>query len=357
MFSDINGSRLWYGSGVQGVITVVGSLYNITDDTDYVFFVLDIPKTGKLYSVNFVTATVLTGDTAFVVRVESVDGSGNPSGNLMYTNSSGTVNIANTDDNKNIECLINSTNGVDVAVGDKVALVFRRSTGSSANMTLRTGSNAVVTNYPYIGDYNITSGETLTKSALIPNVCIKINSNYIVPNSCCFYTVPTASISAFASPKEYGIGFSLGFTAKIIGFWVVMVGFSGTTAKINLYSSPTASPILKGASDVLDLDFLISTSTNRIVQFHCSEPIIVKRDVPYVMALAPQDSTEITFRANSIVSALKEVAPMGAYGTQYYRDTGGTTSFTNTDTLVPLMGPILSSVFNSENIFKGGNLR
>jgi len=334
-----------------GCPTAVASTLLINDTTDYIFFVFKMPATGKLYSISFVTTTVTTGDSAFVVRIEGVDSSGNPDGTLKYTNGEGTVNILDTNDNTNIECLINGSSGVDVVDGDEVAVVLKLSAGSSGNLTIRS-SSASARNYPYLGDYNISTGTTITKIAQTPNVCVKIGDRYQCPSGCYFFTGTSGDTAYFESPKERGIGIMFPVTKNLSGFWWYNALYASTSFIVRLYSNPLGSPVLE-ASTGTQAYAKHASNTIRYSAYEFDTCFKLKKNSLYVLAIAPQDANQLRFRTLPIASALKSAAPLGQYGTLYSRDTTDTTSFTNTDTTVPIMGPIIDGVVTNESIFRG----
>lgn len=117
--------------------------------------------------VKFGTQAVSTGCTVRI-RIEGVDASGAPDGVLVHANATGTVVIANTDDNVLKD--VNLGGNVTLSAGQKIAVVWQVESGTPAVCRIdgQNNAGALIGTYPYRNKYD---GATWTISTTPPR-CI-----------------------------------------------------------------------------------------------------------------------------------------------------------------------------------------
>lgn len=354
--------------GLTNIFGAAGSLYpnynnaagntiTINDDTDKYAMLISIPTSGTLYKILIPTGVITTGDSAFSVRLETIGTDGNPSGTLAYTNGSGTVNIADTDDSVLKECLINSTSGVSVTIGDMVYVVLNRSAGSSFAGNFRYGGqvNGATSQLISIRDYNITTGSAWTKAVYPPTIAVNIDNVWYCPSGCTIGKGVSSSVS-YANPLEKGVGVYSPIPLLAVGVKAYISMAAASTFKFNLYSTPTGSPSLIASTNTIDSDSLVGT-TSRYVELYFTTSQYLSNNTLYVLALAPLSSENATINYITLDIDYATASPTGKYSTLYSRSTGGTTSFTETNNNYPIIELLYSMVGMELNNFKGGNIK
>jgi hypothetical protein len=323
-----------------------GTSLTLNDTTDKVAFFMTIPKTGVLKKIVIGTSTVTVGDSGFTVRIETVYTDGNPSGILLYANGTGTINIANGDTNYFKECSINSTTGINVAMGTQCFIVLANAS-ALANLQIRTGQSqfSATSSFVISHDYNITSASAWTKGSNIPDLGINIDDVWYSPISSILAKQSMTS-TTFANPKERAVRIYSPNRIRTFGWRCYMAMAAASTFKIILYSNPTGSPVVVATSDIIDSDKSSSANT-RIYEGNFNGTAILEKNTNYALAIAPQGAENATYTSNTIDATYVGASPTGQYATLYSRDTTGTTSFTETTTVFPNMAILTDQVEDS----------
>ena len=331
----------WWNVTGNGNYTVNGITVN--DDTDEVGFVVECPKTGTLTSVAWTTATITTGEASVPLRLETIDASGNPSGTLINANGTGTVTIADGDDNVVKATSINGGTGISVTRGQIIAVRMKRNAiGALNGAVFRTvGTVPPAPGFPSARDYNVTAGAAWTKLAGAPMLAFNIGG-WVSPLGC-MGGVTTVGSEAIASAAERGILINFPVSVRAIGAIFAMNATAATTVKASLYSAPTGSPVLAVSSNAVDTDaFSVTTARLSLILFTAT--FTLDANTNYVVALSPQDATTVSLQFLTSDATYAASYPSGSTGTWYARASGGATSFTETTTRIPIVGLIIDGI-------------
>lgn len=297
-------------------------------------WVLQIPAAGTLTQVAVAFGTVTTGDSAFSVRLETIDGStGYPSGTLYATNSNGTINVSSSDDNVLKECDINGGTGVTVAK-DTAAVVFGLSdTGPSLGLKYFAGLGS---NFPYSVDYGITSAGAWTKGSYTPNIAMKIDGVWYVPYGC-FLGPAYTSESVNASGKECGIIINMPVKARIKGIVLQLAVAAGADWKCILYSDPTgSSPVAELTGPIIDGDLKKDTN-GRMYFYDFGSSFVLQASTDYALVIQGQTSNTLTLNTISFADTTYSSLFHGGANNIMCSRTSASGAFTLTTTRAPLI--------------------
>lgn len=303
---------------------------------EYIAAVFQIPKTGSLTEIAFSVRTVTSADTDFSVRIETVSTTtGLPSGTLIDANAYGTVNIGTGDSNTIKTCTL--TGAVSVTVGTIVAVVFKL-TGTGPNLQLWGGYPQYESQFPYY--YSSPDASIAPRS---PNLALNIGGWVSAYQMFCQAVTYESIAQASSNNKERGILINLPFKARVCGAVASCTTPTGSTYKISLYSTPTGTPVEEATTIELDGDV---TALGRGGRHHLfSSPFILQPNTNYVLALQVTGTTAIDVYYLSYPSNTYSAAyPGGASAVWYARDSIGSTSFSATDTRVPIMHAIIDQL-------------
>lgn len=188
----------------------------MTAATHKVAAVMQCPAAGTVDSIDFITGAVTTG-CDIEARIETVGTDGLPTGTLVAAGATGTVTVANGDDNVSKSVTIGTP--PTVALGDLVAVVLVVSSGTP-NMNITSMLSAITNNgWPYSATYN---GSAWTKSGNVgPTAWLTISgTRQPFPGTCGGFTTTTArNFQASTNPDEYGNRLYVPFTARAVGLW------------------------------------------------------------------------------------------------------------------------------------------
>lgn len=191
---------------------------SITATDQQAAMICQAPKDGDITDVYFATRTVTTGCTV-TASVQTVDlSTGDPSGSLVNGGASGTVAIANSDDNVIKQVTLGTP--ATVTAGQYIALNIAYSSGSTPSLNYGIENLVVGKAFPYIDYYN---GASWTKAAGVHAMRVKYDGDSVetpidgVPPS----TITTQnSVNTGSSPDEYGNKISLPFSGRCTGISV-----------------------------------------------------------------------------------------------------------------------------------------
>lgn len=264
----------------------------VNDDSDVVGFTIDIPATGTWTDIAFPTGAITTGENAVPVRIETLGTNGLPSGTLYATGSSGTVDIAATDDNVIKSVSINSGTGVSCTLGDKVAIRASRNGSGTLNGVLFRYLSAS-SGLPHFVDYNITSAGAWSKTTGMPMVMVKINGAWMCPPGCLPYSGNQTG-EAGASPTEKGGKWRYPVSVRAIGMTAVINTAADSTAKLSLHSDPEGTPALVAATPVIDTDSNQAQGAYRYVSGLFTAPCTLAANTDYGPVVSPQETENVT---------------------------------------------------------------
>lgn len=322
-----------------------GLSITVNDDTDAASFIFDIPPfsgAGSLTQISFITGTVTTGENSVPIRIETLDASGNPSGTLIDANATSTVNIADADDNTLKVATL--AGAVTVTTGTHVALrIKRNSSGSLNGGVFKYATSPTVNGIPAVQDYNVTGAGAWTKTGASPMVMLLIDGTWVAPLGC-IGGISTGSFSttAFASPAQVAMRIRLPMSVKAVGAKAYLTLPAGSSVMFKLYSNPTGTPTEIASTAVFDTDSSTSTSA-RLQGFVFTSPVTLAANTDYALAMCPQDANNLSVNYLTANYTYASAYPSGAYGT-YYDRANTSSAFSETNTRIPLIGLVASSV-------------
>jgi hypothetical protein len=305
-------------------------------------FVFQAPKTGTIDRVGFRTATVTTGDTV-TVSLQAVDAStGNPTGTLFGTNTSGTQVISASDDNVWFEVTL--TAGASVTRGDVLALVVALpSSGSTGNMQITRAQTPFLTQFPYGSNFTGGSWAKTTQGA----GCGALRySDTTWPYTLGMFPIASGngpfgqsnSFSSSSTPDERGSKITMPFPCKVTGSWARASGTTAGDFTMKLYDA--SNTLL--ASKTFDGDY--NPVAGGVVWYlFDTEVTLAAGDVVRITKL-PTTTTATTIQDMTYPTGLASASPLGATHVHTFRtDAGSWTDVTDKSTLC---GLILSALDN-----------
>lgn len=195
--------------------------------------VIQSPFAGTIDQVGFYVSA-FTSNSTVDVRIETVDGSGMPTGTLWATNTNGakTVNATGWYDTT-------LTAGATVAKGDTFAVVISNPSVSYGNFTLvGWARGAAFRSAAWYAPYGVANTGTWSKNAAyLPNISLHISDSggsYVNVPGVYPYMCGTASVTSLAyktgtNPAEVGVYFQVPFACRCVGVWQdVALGAAGT---------------------------------------------------------------------------------------------------------------------------------
>lgn len=201
-----------------------------------VAFCVQVPRTGTINRIGFRTATVTTGQT-LRVGLQTLDGSGNPSGSAYGSMVAGTQAIADTDDN-NIFIVTLGTPATAVQ-GDDIAIVIEFDS-TIGNLEIAVNGNQPLPNFPYVDHFTSAWGHDRQTP-----ICLLGYSDGSGDFEDCgsfwFNAADTpASFNSASSPDEYGNAFTLPAAIRVAGMWWIGAVADGADYNAILYDGTSA---------------------------------------------------------------------------------------------------------------------
>jgi hypothetical protein len=224
----------------------IGTTVAITGAGHKAALVFQAPKTGTIDRVYFRTGTVTTGDTVDV-RIETVDGSGNPSGTLQAANTNGACVIADGDDN--VVKYADLTAAASVTRGDILAVVIVN--GAVPGSMVISNPTVAIGSLPYS---NVYGGASWTKYNVALCAALRYDAagvksfdqlGYVIP----IKAVNMLSLSTSTTPDEVGNIITLP-KCRVTGWWAIMTASGARDYDIIFYSGTTALLTKSYDSDV-----------------------------------------------------------------------------------------------------------
>jgi hypothetical protein len=195
--------------------TIAGSVagLSMTASGHKVAFMFQVPKSGTISKLGFRVHTVSTSDT-LAVRLETVDGSNNPSGSAYGGCTAGTVSslVANT------AYTVTLGTPATAVRGDRVAMVISFNSYVAGSLTI-----GVVSQGTFGGGYPGTKLFTASwaQSNNTPNFWVEYNDGSYAPIPGIYnftdYTNMSVTLNSGTTPDEIALRFQLPFRARIIG--------------------------------------------------------------------------------------------------------------------------------------------
>jgi hypothetical protein len=315
--------------------------------------VFRFPNDATVRRVGIRTANITTGAT-IDMRLESIDpDTGNPSGNLYCTNSSGTLTIASTNDSVWVmsQAFVADCNVVRGTLGAVVILhrgVFNGQIATTLNEDLQ--------NFPFTVSSNSASGYVRLERS--PTFALEYSDFSYEP------IAGIAPISAFSNTNfnhtdatnTRGLRFRLPFNARIVGAWLFTLG--AAEQNIKLFDSDGASVI---ASVKLSTASMFNDASTRLVFATFTSSATLLADQWYRLVQSPTGPSDVAAWTISVTSPTN-MATL-PFGDNFHLTTAANptqeSSWTNTTTVQrPLIGPIIDGIDTSggSNIFYDSTL-
>lgn len=306
---------------------------------DKIALIHRVPKTGTLTAIEFLTGTVSTTGATMRAAVEGVGTTGHPSGTVKYTSAEGTVVVATSDDNVWKSVPINGGTGVTVTRGDLVATVIDVSSGTPNTIALSVGASTSMAlgNFPYV-TANTTGSYAKKTDSLGLGVVWNYGGTYE------YFHGANAAISTavtnVGNGNERALRFQVAAPIRIYGIGAMLGNAAaGADFRVRLYDS-TPTLITNGELEVganIDGDTFPSTTMDGYCEFILPASIELAANTTYYASIYQRTANNLgLFQVGVTSSAYLAAMPGGA---QFYLGTrsGGAGTFTDTQTVVPLM--------------------
>lgn len=207
---------------LNGAPNVAGNAsYDLAGVNDRCEVLLQVPKTGSISKIGFGTATVTTGCTLRIAIEAPNLTTGRSNQTLWGSNTSASQVIADADDNRWFE--VSLTSAANVTAGDLISVSFSVLAGTPNALQLNTyadNSNwysSALINYNGATWASYNAGAILT---LIYNVG-GTDTTYQIPGCLPTITISTSTYNTGTSYEANGNEFSLPFSCRANGAWIV----------------------------------------------------------------------------------------------------------------------------------------
>jgi hypothetical protein len=341
-------ARIFYPS--LSLFTGSGTI-QINDDTDEMSYAFAFPKTGTCTAASLTTATITTGDTAVPFRVETVGTDGNASGTLYHANATGTMAIADADDNVVLPVSFNGGTGFPCTAGDIAILRWKRDSvcgtpcgdlnGQFRFATSFTSLN--VASIPGVSDFNVTAGAAWTRQiSSQPLLALNIGG-WALPPGCLGGISGAAATDAFQLDDERGILINTPISMRVVGATFIGTIAAATTIKLSLYSDPTGTPDLETATATIDTDVFQTGVGNRGMAIYFTAPETLTASTDYVLALSPQGAVNVSityFPTNATYAAAYHSGSTGVWQSR----ANVADAFTPNTGRIPIMALIVDQI-------------
>ena len=252
--------------------------FNMTSTAYATAFIAPVKKTGTLTKIHFRFNLSSTSNN-YIIRVETVDGNGDPSGTLWGANTeiqTGTGVAAG-----DYVAVLNS-GAVFNTINEPFAIVWRASTYvSTASISIFSDGTAGDFMPYYASSTNYTGGVWSARSGA-PMIGLEYSDGTFVmyPGNWPFTAFNTTTITTASNPRLVGNRINIPFTARAIGVW--FVGDNDSDFQLVLYDSDGATPLYTIS---IDADFPIGVSAaTTLAQYFSSAQTITKDTNYYLMA-------------------------------------------------------------------------
>lgn len=234
-----------------------GTVHVIDANAEKVALIFEAPKTGNIRKFVFRTATVTTGDTGCLLRLETVS-AGAPSGTLQGTNTSATFTIQDSDDNAAIT--VQLTADAAVTRGDLLAFVIARADcAGTLNAQFSTFSDDT-SDFPYGMNY---TPSTWAKSDAGMRVAVEYDDGSYEPlwGATPFLNTTATAFNSGTNPNRRALRFSVPVPIRLAGvrvwadvnqdFSIILYGSDGTTVLATKSVNGAANRSSSGLSSYL----------------------------------------------------------------------------------------------------------
>lgn len=329
-------SEISYGHGQNSGSALTAVLLDAEGES--LTFVLFMPKSGTLNKIAIRTGTITTGGS-LSVRIESIDlSSGYASGTLKYTDATGTLVIADGDDNITKYCEINSTSGVEVARGDLVGVVITAPISFVGNIMISSG---LQNGFPYTATY---LGGVAAKNSNAPCIVLETENEMCTGYGC---EVPHTDLSNILlasdhSPDRVGVLWTADKTMEVFGFLVYLT----VTGDFDfLVYGPGGVTVLSTVS----CDGNVVRTGQRMFYIVLPSSITFQKGSNYRFVIKGTTTFHVTLYYTGGFTKDGDLNPASATGNDFiYTSCTGTPteegSWTDVDTQIPFFGLLASEI-------------
>ncbi|MFZ9878120.1 MAG: hypothetical protein ACO3EG_06140 [Chitinophagaceae bacterium] len=247
----------------MATVPTLAAAFNMTSNAHATAFIAPVKKTGTLVKIHFRFAASNTSNN-YIIRVETVDGNGDPSGTLWGANTeiqTGT-GIAAGD----YVAVLNS-GAVFNTINEPFAIVWRASTYvSTASISIFADGTAGDFMPYYASSTNYTGGVWSARTGA-PMIALEYSDGTFVmyPGNWPFTAFNLTTITTASNPRLVGNRINIPFTARAIGVW--FVGDNDSDFELILYDSDGAT-VLQTISIDADFPIGVNTATTLVQYFH-----------------------------------------------------------------------------------------
>jgi len=241
--------------------------------------------------IHFRTGTVTTGATVDV-RLETVDGSGQPSGSLYGTNTNGSQVIADANDNVWFRTAL--TASASVVAGTPAAIVVVGPV-SPGNLNLASITADGMPSHGWPTPIAPTRATEQDQSAQLVCALEYSDGTFEVPAGGLPYnTVSSVSLDTATNPDEVALIFTPQVKMRVVGWYgSIFTEAAGADFRVSLYESGNNTPLL--TKDV-DGDFNTTNVNSRGFEDYFNSGQIVLPTKNYFLGVLPTTANNITIR-------------------------------------------------------------
>ena len=349
-FQSLNGGFYWpdlFQNSLNANMSEQSTLLDASGEK--IAFIFVAPKTGNIDKVHIRVPGHTTNST-LTLTLETIDATnGRPSGTLVGTGATGTVNTTGTG-------TYSVTFGATlpaVTKGTQYALVVTQGTPGSLTVSHIRVSSGGGWKFNRLA-YTLTflSSTWLALSATIPtsdrpNIAVRYDDGnyYYTPGLHCFSAATNTAFNSASDPVERGMFFQVPFPARVSGFYWMGASHSGDWKVILASTDGTELASFTGDKDQVSF-YAAGTGYPGCAAGYFSTEIDLTADTKYYLTVRPTTATNIAVtehtQMDTSVSAMGGMFNGGTLVGQVRRASGGT--YTETATARPLgMGLIFSA--------------
>jgi len=297
-----------------------------------VAYIIQVPKSGNIDRVCFRTGTITTGGNV-TVSIETIDGTGAPSGTLWGTNTSIVQNVLSANDDLWFEVTL--TAAAVVAKGDFIAVVITPVTGFNGDFSRMSSSPSSI--IPYTQNY--TGSWVRGSQSPIGAIRYSDGSYGHVPGLLPWSTYAATTFNSGTTPDERGNKITVPYTCKVVGIWFFKNTTLGGDVDFKLYD--IADAVLASKSVDGDIIGTVALPTQTTAVYFGSEVLLMKGQVVRA-TLTPTTVTSMTLMEGTFPTGLAAAAPSGGAHQLTTRVDGG--AWTDTATKEAAVGLIVSAI-------------
>lgn len=288
-----------------------------------------VPKTGNISAIGYLPGTV-SGAGSLDVRLETVAGTGFPSGTLFGTNTNGASSPTS-----NTWAWVTLTAAAAVTRGQIVAAKLLYASGTSVTPQVMATNAPPDTGFPYTALF--TTADAVDAGPLIIGIKYDDGSVSFIGNPIASSTTVSQTINTGTTPDEVGIKFTVPFSCKVSGA-IYSTSAAGTTYAVKLYDG--SDNLLESVTGI-DGDHVSDATSSRFVLFDTD--VTLSPSTVYRLTLLPEAASNITiYRLSVDASASRGGLPGGLDAMKTERTDAG--AWTDTNTQWPFIGLVISAL-------------